>query len=69
MSEPSPDLPSGLGKPALRALAAAGHTRLDGLAAVSERAVLDLHGVGPRAVSTLRAALAVRGLTFADGDR
>jgi len=63
------DLPSGLAKPAHRALAAAGYTRLDQLTRVSEGDVLKLHGMGPKALDQLRRALAARGLAFADGDR
>jgi DNA-directed RNA polymerase alpha subunit len=63
------DLPSGLAKPAQRALAAAGYTRLDQLTRVSEGDVLKLHGMGPKALDQLRHALAVKGLSFADADR
>lgn len=61
------DLPAGLGAPARRALAAAGYERLDQLAAVTEADLLKLHGMGPKAVATLRRALAERGLAFASG--
>jgi predicted flap endonuclease-1-like 5' DNA nuclease len=59
------DLPAGIGKPALRALAAAGYTRLDQLARVKESELVKLHGVGPKAIRVLRAALEAQGLTFA----
>ncbi|MFC4531637.1 helix-hairpin-helix domain-containing protein [Sphaerisporangium dianthi] len=59
------ELPAGLGKPAQRALAAAGYTRLDQLAEVSEADLARLHGMGPKAVARLRQALADHGLTFA----
>ncbi len=58
-------LPAGIGKPALRALATAGYTRLDQLAKVQEDDLLKLHGVGPKAIRVLRAALEDLGLTFA----
>lgn len=57
--------PAGIGKPALRALTAAGYTRLDQLAEVKEDDLLKLHGVGPKAIRVLRAALEDLGLTFA----
>lgn len=60
------DLPSGIGKPAQRALAAAGYARLDRLTQVTESDLLKLHGVGPKAVHRLRDALAGAGLSFAD---
>lgn len=50
-------LPPQIGRTALRALAAAGITRLDQLAKVSDRDLLALHGVGPKAVRILRSAL------------
>lgn len=62
-------LPMGLGKPAERAIAGAGYTRLDQLTRISERDLLRLHGVGPKAVSVLRRALAERGLAFAEKDK
>jgi hypothetical protein len=54
-----------LAKPALRALARAGITRLDQLAGRREADLLALHGLGPSALAALRAALAARGQTFA----
>ena len=57
------DLPS-IGAPAHRALAGAGVTRLDQLTAMSEAELAALHGVGPKAIGLLRAALAERGLAF-----
>jgi hypothetical protein len=60
-------LPSGLGKPAQRALAGAGYVRLEQFTQVSEAEVLELHGMGPKALGVLRSALEARGLSFADG--
>jgi hypothetical protein len=60
------DLPHGLSKPAMRALAGAGYVRLEQLAKVSDAEVLQLHGMGPKAMEILRQALAERGLSFAD---
>ncbi len=59
-------LPAGLAAPAIRALEGAGYVRLEQLAKVSEAEVLQLHGMGPKAMETLRDALAERGLSFAD---
>lgn len=64
--DPAGDLPHGIGNPARRALAAAGYTRLEQLAGVSASGLLRMHGVGPRAVERLGAALADRGLSFGD---
>lgn len=58
------DLPK-LAAPARRALAAAGYTRLSQLTTVSEAELLHLHGMGPKALEQLRAALAAQGLSFA----
>lgn len=59
------DLPPKIGKPALRALADAGYTRLEQLTRISEADLLKLHGVGPKAVRILRETLAEKGLSFA----
>ena len=61
---PDSDLPPGLSQPALRALLAAGLTRLDQLSKVSEAEVAKLHGVGPSAVVAIKRALADRGKSF-----
>lgn len=58
------NLPKGLGKPAERALAAAGYRRLEQFTQISERDLLKLHGVGPKAVGILRQALTEQGLAF-----
>ena len=57
-------LPDALAAPARRALAAAGITRLEQLASVSEADLLRLHGMGPRALDVLRSELTRRGLSF-----
>ncbi len=69
MAQPKPEesdsaIPAGIGKPALRALTAAGYTRLDQLARVKESELAKLHGVGPKALSVLRAALQASGRSF-----
>lgn len=54
----------GLGAPAKRALISAGHGSLEDLAAVSEKELLALHGMGPKALGILRERLAAKGLRF-----
>jgi hypothetical protein len=56
--------PPGLSQPALRALAGAGYTRLEQLRKVAEADLLKLHGMGPKGVRILRAALEAQGLSF-----
>jgi len=60
------DLPKGLAKPALRALANHGLSGLEQVAKLSERELKELHGIGPNAIKQLRLALEVKGLTFSD---
>ena len=59
------DLPISIGKPAQRALAAAGYRRLEQLTAISEARLKKLHGIGPKALDQLRHALHAKGLSFA----
>ena len=63
--EQDSDLPRALSNPARNALTAAGIRRLDQVAAHTEAEILKLHGVGPKTIPVLRAALAARGLAFA----
>ena len=49
--------PAGLAAPARRALVAAGYTRLDQLQGVSEAELMQLHGMGPKAMDQIRQAL------------
>lgn len=58
------NLPDDLSRPAQQALAAAGYTRLEQLARVSEDDILALHGIGPKTIPQLRSALAEIGLSF-----
>lgn len=67
--EAKSDLPTNLGAPATRALAAAGYERLEQFATVSEAELLWLHGMGPKALGRLKQALAAEGLALADADR
>jgi hypothetical protein len=60
------EIPSGIGKPARRALDAAGYTSLEQLASTREADLRKLHGMGPKALGIIHDALAARGLTFAD---
>ena len=60
------DLPDGLSAPAQRALAGAGISRLAQLAKRTEAEVKALHGIGPNALAKLRAAMAAKGLKFAE---
>jgi DNA-directed RNA polymerase alpha subunit len=63
---PAGGFPAGLSAPAQRALANAGYTRLEQLAAISEAELLKLHGMGPKSLPLLREALAAKGLSFSD---
>lgn len=69
MSSTTPDTLSALklSKPAQRALSNAGYMRLEQLATVREADLLELHGMGPKAMETLRTAMAAAGLAFAKG--
>ncbi|AJY76883.1 DNA-binding protein [Paenibacillus beijingensis] len=62
--EQSSDLPDHLAKPAIRALTQAGYLRLEQFTQLREEDVLRLHGMGPKAIETIRTALAAKGLTF-----
>jgi hypothetical protein len=70
MPEPRPAdrWPKGTGNPASSALEHAGYSTLEDLTRLTEREMLAIHGVGPKAVGVLRAALAERGLAFRDPD-
>ncbi|WP_116245448.1 hypothetical protein [Nocardiopsis sp. FIRDI 009] len=58
------DLPTAIGRPATRALLGAGLGTLAAVAAWSEKELLALHGVGPKAVRILKEALAARGMSL-----
>jgi len=62
------DFPKGISQPALRALFAAGYTRLEQLTRVKEADLLKLHGMGPKAIELLRKALNARGQSFGGPD-
>jgi predicted flap endonuclease-1-like 5' DNA nuclease len=59
------DLPP-IGRPANSAMLAAGITTVAQVAALTRRELLAMHGVGPKAVRILEAALTERGLAFTD---
>jgi predicted Fe-Mo cluster-binding NifX family protein len=58
------DLPASIGRPAVRALNAAGIASLREVSRLREVDLVPMHGVGPRALSLLRDALAAEGLSF-----
>lgn len=62
----SGDFPGTLARPARRALANAGISRLEQLKGMTETELLELHGMGPNAIRKLREALRERGWSFAD---
>ena len=64
-SHPNRDaFPPGMSGPSLRALHTAGVRSLDDLTRWSERDLAALHGMGPKALGVLQAALRERGLHF-----
>lgn len=65
--ESSDNLPN-IGKVARRELANAGYTRLEQFTKVSEKDLLKIHGVGPKAIRILRETLGTRGLSFASSE-
>jgi hypothetical protein len=58
-----------IGRPATQVLELQGITTLKVVAERSERELLALHGVGPKAILILRTELEARGLQFAGSDR
>jgi hypothetical protein len=62
-------LPRGLSQPALRALAAAGIQRLDHFTRMTKESLLELHGVGPKAITIISAALRKDGKSFLSANR
>jgi 3-deoxy-D-arabino-heptulosonate 7-phosphate (DAHP) synthase len=63
MSTPLHELPA-VGAPARRALVAAGYESLRQLAGVPRASLSELHGVGPKALRILEAALEEHGLSL-----
>ena len=66
MTKSDAEFVDGLSKPARRALANAGYTRIEQFTKLSEGEVGRLHGMGPKGVELIRRALAAKGLSFAD---
>ncbi len=64
MNNQNSSLPTGLSKPAQRALANAGLDSLEQLTQRSESEIKQLHGIGPNAIRQLHAALEAQGLSF-----
>jgi DNA integrity scanning protein DisA with diadenylate cyclase activity len=58
------EFPRSLGRVATRELAVHHFTRYDQLTNVSESDLLEIHGVGPKAIRILREELEARGLDF-----
>ena len=58
-------LPVKLSQPAQRALANAGIHTLKQLSGFSEKEISSLHGVGPNAISAIKAVFKQQGLSFA----
>ena len=63
---PVGDLPNEIGKTAARELSLNGITSLAQVAAYSEKELLAIHGVGPKAIAILGDTLAAKGMDFAD---
>ncbi|HKD96405.1 MAG TPA: helix-hairpin-helix domain-containing protein [Micromonosporaceae bacterium] len=66
MSSPLDSLPK-IGAPATRALHGAGYTTLGQLAGVPRADLARLHGMGPKALGIIEAALAEHGLHLGQG--
>jgi DNA-directed RNA polymerase alpha subunit len=67
-NKPETGFLSELSNPARNALEANGITTLTELAKYSEREILNLHGMGPRSIPTLKKALLDAGLSFKGGN-
>lgn len=61
---PVGDLPDRIGKTAARELSLNGITSLHKVAAHSNKELLAIHGVGPKAIAILGEALAAKGLGY-----
>ncbi|GAB6988771.1 helix-hairpin-helix domain-containing protein [Paenibacillus pini] len=61
------NLPTGLAKPAIRALNNAGLCKMEQIAMLSEAELRQLHGIGPNAIKQIRTALEEKGLKFSEG--
>jgi predicted flap endonuclease-1-like 5' DNA nuclease len=61
------EFPRTMGTVAPRELAAHGITRYEQLTELTEKELLAIHGVGPKAIRILREELRARGLSFREG--
>lgn len=61
--------PPGMSAPSLRALEAAGLRSMRDLSGWTEAELAKLHGVGPKALALLLAAMKRQGIRFRDGSR
>jgi hypothetical protein len=59
------DFPKGVSKPAQRALASVGITRMEQTTRFTEKELGALHGMGPKAIRLIKAALAREGKALA----
>jgi predicted flap endonuclease-1-like 5' DNA nuclease len=64
---PVGDLPIEIGRTAARELARHGVASLRQVAEHTEKELLAIHGVGPKAIRVLAGALAAKGLGFREG--
>jgi hypothetical protein len=72
MSKSKPDpaaFPKGVARPAQRALESIGVMRLDQATRFSERDLAALHGMGPKALEIIKAALKAQGKSLAKDRR
>ncbi|MGW6447195.1 helix-hairpin-helix domain-containing protein [Lentzea sp. NPDC055074] len=61
----STEFPRTIGKVAARELGAHGYTTFDSLTKVSAKELLEIHGVGPKAIRILGEELAAQGKAYA----
>ncbi|WP_437731707.1 DNA-binding protein [Sorangium sp. So ce1335] len=66
--QPQSSFPKGIGKPAQRALASVGVSRLDQVTRFTEAQLMALHGMGPKAIGLIKAVLQADGKTLARGE-
>jgi predicted flap endonuclease-1-like 5' DNA nuclease len=60
-----PSFPKGVAAPAIRALKSVGITRLEQAAKFSSSELRSLHGIGPKAITIIKAALQAEGKSLA----
>lgn len=63
--QPEAEFPKGVSKPAQRALASVGVTRVDQLTRFTEAELMELHGMGPKALGILKDTLRAKGKSLA----